>query len=90
MTNRFRNSSPEALTLRQAIEKKRAAEYRRQVDQARQLAQQGRGEDTEIATSHAANWSCRAHSKIPKYSPPCNALLPLTTFRSRCSALATR
>jgi hypothetical protein len=51
MTNLFRNSSPNALTLKQSIEleKKRRAERHRQMRQARELAAQGRGEDTEIA-----------------------------------------
>jgi hypothetical protein len=51
MTNLFRNSSPGALTMQQAIAqaKKRAAEHARQVRQAQDLAAQGRGEDTEIA-----------------------------------------
>jgi hypothetical protein len=51
MTNLFRNSSPGALTMQQAIAqaKKRAAEHVRQMRQARDLAAQGRGEDTEVA-----------------------------------------
>ncbi len=51
MAERFHNSSPGALTIAQAIEreKKRVAEHRRQVRQARELAAQGRGNDTEIA-----------------------------------------
>jgi muramidase (phage lysozyme) len=51
MTNLFRNSSPGALTMAQAIalEKKRLAERRRQKRLAEELAAQGRGEDTEIA-----------------------------------------
>lgn len=51
MTNLFRNSSPGALTMQQAIvqAKKRMAEHRRQLRQARELAAQGRGEDTDIA-----------------------------------------
>ncbi len=48
MTHLFRNSSPGALTRAQAValEKKRLAERRRQ---ARELAAQGRGDDTEVA-----------------------------------------
>lgn len=51
MTNLFRNSSPGALTMAQAIAlgKKRLAERRRQKRLAEELAAQGRGEDTEIA-----------------------------------------
>ncbi len=51
MTTLFRNSSPGALTLQQsiALEKKRLAERRRQAQEARELAAQGRGNDTEIA-----------------------------------------
>ncbi len=47
----LRNSSPEALTLRQAfeIEKKRSGERQRQMREARKLAAQGRGEDTKVA-----------------------------------------
>jgi len=48
MTKLFRNDSPEALTRHQAValEKRRMKERARQ---ARELAAQGRGEDTEIA-----------------------------------------
>ncbi|MBY0509439.1 MAG: hypothetical protein K2P94_04735 [Rhodospirillaceae bacterium] len=51
MTNLFRNSSPGALTMQQAIAlaKKRMAEHRRRLRQAQELAAQGRGEDTEVA-----------------------------------------
>ncbi len=51
MTNLFRNTSPGALTREQAVAlgKKRWAEHQRQMQQARDLAAQGRGEDTEIA-----------------------------------------
>jgi hypothetical protein len=51
MTDLFRNSSPGALTLQQSIEqeKKRRDERRRQIRQARELAAQGRGNDTEVA-----------------------------------------
>jgi hypothetical protein len=51
MAELFRNSSPGALTREQAVAllKKRAAERRRQMQQAQELAAQGRGEDTEIA-----------------------------------------
>lgn len=51
MTERFTNNSPGALTMEQAIErhKKSIAEYKRQLRQARELAAQGRGSDTEIA-----------------------------------------
>ncbi len=51
MSKLFRNSSPDALTLKQSIEqeKRRNAETRHQKRQARELAAQGRGEDTEIA-----------------------------------------
>jgi hypothetical protein len=48
---RFTNKSPGALTMEQAIErhKKSIAEDRRRLRQAREMAAQGRGEDTEIA-----------------------------------------
>jgi murein DD-endopeptidase MepM/ murein hydrolase activator NlpD len=48
---RFTNKSPGALTMEQAIarHKKSIEAYKRQVRQARELAAQGRGEDTEIA-----------------------------------------
>lgn len=51
MTSLFRNSSPGALTREQAVGllKKKFAERQRQAQQARELAAQGRGEDTEIA-----------------------------------------
>lgn len=51
MTKLFRNSSPGALTREQAVAfmKNRVAERRRQMQQVRELAAQGRGEDTEIA-----------------------------------------
>jgi len=51
MTKLFRNSSPGALTLNESIEleKKREKERRKQMRQARELAAQGRGEDTEVA-----------------------------------------
>ena len=51
MTNLFRNSSRDALTLQQSFEreKKRSAERRKQMRQARELAAQGRGNDTEVA-----------------------------------------
>jgi hypothetical protein len=49
--DRFTNKSPGALTMEQAIarHKKSMEEYKRQLRQVRQLAAQGRGEDTEIA-----------------------------------------
>jgi len=48
---RLTNQSPEALTMRQAVERARkiSAQRFRQIRQARVLAAQGRGEDTEIA-----------------------------------------
>jgi muramidase (phage lysozyme) len=48
---RFTNKSPGALTMEQAIarHKKSIEEYKRQLRQARQLAAQGRGGDTEVA-----------------------------------------
>jgi hypothetical protein len=48
---RFTNKSPGALTMEQAIarHKKQMEDHRRQVRRARELAAQGRGEDTEIA-----------------------------------------
>jgi hypothetical protein len=51
MTQLFRNSSPDALTLKQAAEqaKKRLIERGRQMRQARELAARGRGSDTEVA-----------------------------------------
>jgi hypothetical protein len=47
----FRNSSPGALTLKQSIEqaRKHLAARSRQISQARDLAAQGRGGDTEVA-----------------------------------------
>jgi len=51
MSERFTNKSPGALTMEQAIahHKKMIAEDRRRIRQARELAAQGRGGDTEIA-----------------------------------------
>ncbi|MBY0510533.1 MAG: hypothetical protein K2P94_10345 [Rhodospirillaceae bacterium] len=51
MADLFRNSSPGALTREQAVAqiKKRVAERHRQMQQARELAAQGRGGDTEVA-----------------------------------------
>ena len=51
MSKLFRNSSPDALTRAQAEarERKSAAANRRQIRQARDLAAQGRGSDTEVA-----------------------------------------
>jgi len=48
---RFTNKSPGALTMEQAIarHKKSMEEYKRQLRQARELAAQGRGDDTEVA-----------------------------------------
>lgn len=51
MSNLFRNTSPGALTREQAValEKKRGLERQRGMRQARALAAQGRGDDTEVA-----------------------------------------
>ena len=50
MSELFRNSSPNALTLRQAIAlEKERRDQRRRAQQAEQLAAAGRGGDTEIA-----------------------------------------
>src|SRR4051812_2731005 len=48
---RLTNKSPEALTMRQAIERAKeiGAKHTRLTHQARQLAAQGRGNDTEVA-----------------------------------------
>lgn len=51
MTNLFRNSSPGALALQQSVEqaKKHLVERGLKMRKARELAAQGRGNDTEVA-----------------------------------------
>ncbi len=84
MTQLFRNSSPGALSRKQAVK----LEKKRQRERARELAAQGRGSETEIA--HVA----RGELVIPfalqnrRFYRPFTAQLRLTTSRWRCSPSA--
>ena len=71
MSKRFTNSSPGALTMEQAIEraKKIYAKHRRLVQQARQLAAQGRGNDTEVAHVARSELVVPRELQTPEFMP---------------------